>query len=134
MQSLNILLDKEYKATADKIFGLFEDLTVFKLTGADVIDCDMVENGTFSLIFNERGIIYGRFIELIRNSKITMQWNIEGFAMPTELDTLVEITINKNKNGTVIQLKHSNIPSTGSLQAKTKAWTEILNDLSTKLI
>jgi len=42
-----IFLEKGYKAKAEDIFNLFSNLTIFKLTGTDLIECDFKEGGTY---------------------------------------------------------------------------------------
>ncbi|MEP7170213.1 MAG: SRPBCC domain-containing protein [Bacteroidota bacterium] len=132
-QEYSVCLKKEYETRKVKLYSLFKNLTVFQLTGADIISCDFKKSGIFKLEFTNRGIISGHFIEIIKNKKIKLEWNVEGFGRENEYHTQVDFEITSEKEKSLLQLNHSKIKSKDLVPVKTKAWSEILDDLEEKL-
>jgi activator of HSP90 ATPase len=54
------------------------------------------------------GSIVGRNIEFEENKKIVQQWYFDG----QEADSIVTIKLHPDKNGTSVELRHTNIPDT----------------------
>lgn len=131
-RTYNISVQKTYNESAETIFNLFMDGTVFKMTGADNIECDFKAGGQFRLMFNQRGVIYGQFIQLMKNN-IVIEWKVEGFQKPSEIHTLVEINLSENNSACILTIRHKNIIHKDSASAKQKAWTEILDDIERKV-
>ena len=52
------------------------------------------------------GDITGRNLEFIENKKIVQQWDFDG----QEEESIVAITLHPHKQGTSVELRHSNIP------------------------
>jgi hypothetical protein len=121
-----ISITKPYNTNPGAIFELFKNNTVFKLTSADIIESNFTPGGTFHLTFSNRGIIFGRFIE-ITNQLITAEWSVTGFQKPDEISTSLNIEITGTANNSVLSLNHKNIKFKPAADAKQRAWTEILD-------
>jgi uncharacterized protein YndB with AHSA1/START domain len=52
------------------------------------------------------GSITGRNLEFVENKKIVQQWDFDG----QEEESIVAITLHPHKQGTSVELRHSNIP------------------------
>ena len=52
------------------------------------------------------GDITGRNLEFIENKKIVQQWDFDG----QDEESIVAITLHPHKQGTSVELRHSNIP------------------------
>ncbi len=128
-----VYLEKTFKASPEKIFGLFTDQTVFDLTGADQIECSFTKGGKFSLKFTGRGTISGHIIEIKENKKIVLNWNVNGFESKPEVNTQVIFTLSESDGLCNIKLEHNNIKQEESFTAKKRAWCEILQDMENKL-
>jgi hypothetical protein len=124
-----IHLSKDYSSLPERIFNLFKEGTVFKLTGADQITADFKTGGLFELRFLNRGIIKGSFSEIIQDKKIILLWDVEGFNLQPETGTIVTILIHSKKPGCTLELYHDKIKQSESASRKTKAWKEILDAL-----
>ncbi|MEO8150541.1 MAG: SRPBCC domain-containing protein [Bacteroidia bacterium] len=124
----NIHITKNISASREAVFNLFRDNTVFKLTGANEIESDFKVGGKFSLLFKNRGTISGRFIKLTE-SEIILEWDVEGFNLPKETNTILKISLMQEEQMCLIELIHSNINNADSAAAKKRAWTEILDDI-----
>jgi len=123
-----VSIEKAYHSSKEAILNLFRDNTIFKLTGADDIQSDFAVGGAFQLTFNNRGTISGKFTE-ITEDKITMEWNVDGFQRPSEIETVAEFTVTQENDMCVLKLTHKNISFLEAAKAKKRAWTEILEDV-----
>jgi len=52
------------------------------------------------------GSITGKNLEFVENKKVVQQWDFEG----QEEDSIVTIILHPHKQGTSVELRHSNIP------------------------
>jgi len=127
-----VVLTKVYSADRSTLFNLFRDGTVFKLTGADNIQSVFETGGPFRLTFHNRGVIAGRFIE-ITDAGITLEWNVDGFKMRPQTETIVEISLVDDAGKCTLTLVHKNIVHEPSAVVKRKAWAEILDDIEREL-
>jgi hypothetical protein len=57
-----IFLSHKYNAAPGKLFSLIQNGVLFRLTGADKIEFDFLQSGSFSFKFTDRGQVYGKFI------------------------------------------------------------------------
>ena len=53
--------------------------------------------------------LWGKNLELVPNKKIVQTWRTTGFKS-TDEDSKIEVTLEKSTKGTLLTLKHSNIP------------------------
>ncbi len=120
----------DYDDAPDEIYTRIRDGKLFELTEADSVTFDFSENAAFECDFADRGRISGRFIKIIPNSKVVMEWDVEGFERPDEKGTKVWITILGSENRTTLTIEHREIPSEESAEAKRRAWEGILQELS----
>jgi hypothetical protein len=131
-KTYSISLEKVYSGKPEEIFNLFQNGTIFTLTGANEIQSEFKTGKPFHLTFHNRGAIYGRFI-LITDSNIILEWNVKGFQRPDEIKTSVEISLHKDYEKCILTLDHKNIANAEAATAKQKAWTEILDDMEKKI-
>jgi len=118
----------EIKANTSDVYNLIGTEKFFALTGADEINLDFREGGSFVLKFKGRGQISGIIREIIPYHRISLAWNVTGFNRPDEINTEVLILMNTVK-GTTISIEHSKIKNADGAEAKRKAWREILDNL-----
>ena len=125
-------LSHKYNTTPDKIFTLIRNGTLFKLTGADKILFDFREEEYFSLMFTNKGSIYGEFLQIIPDEYVSLLWSINGFDREDETDTIVNISLLEN-NGTTLTIEHTGIKNEQAFIAKKSAWKEILEELEKEI-
>jgi uncharacterized protein YndB with AHSA1/START domain len=125
-----ISISQAYETSAERIFELIKSGALFELTGADEINFDFWEGGSFHLLFKNRGHIDGTFEQIIPQKKILLNWNVEGFERLSEHDTKAILLIEGNATLTV---EHSGIKNAEATSAKKKAWIEILRDLNKRI-
>lgn len=119
---------REFNANATSVFNLLNSEKFWKLTGADEIEFDYREGGSFMLRFRGRGEISGTVIEIIPYHRMTLNWNVNGFNRPEEKDTELIILIGTG-NGTTVSIEHSRIANEEAADAKRKSWKEILEGM-----
>jgi len=107
---------------------MIQEGNLFKLTGADKIEFDFREEGSFILIFNGRGQIDGKFVKIIPDKLIELSWNVTGFGRTPEINSKVLISINEDEKSSITIL-HTDIQNHDGALAKQTAWTEILFEL-----
>lgn len=128
-----IFVSEEYSTSKRVIFKLIRNGTFFNLTGADAVAFDFKKNGSFRLDFKGRGTIFGTFEEIIPDTRISLNWNVNGFGRDEEVNTKVVISIFKLDDGTVVEINHAGIRNKVSANAKHRAWTEIVRELKKEL-
>ena len=127
--SYSLSVSREYLESPEDIYSLIRDGKLFRLTGADTLTFEFIEGAPFELRFTHGGAIRGRIIELIPNSKILLEWDVEGFGRLPERGTEVCITISRGASQTRMTIEHNCNPTEQSANAKRGAWTEILSEL-----
>ena len=126
-----IFVSHQYKTTSNTIYNHIQNGLLFKLTGADEIEFEFCAGGAFSLSFQNRGRIYGKFGSIIPNEEIVLEWNVNGFNREDE-STQVKIILNENSEGVLLNVNHSGIKSSQSFTAKEQAWKEILTEFGSE--
>ena len=53
--------------------------------------------------------LWGKNLELVPNKKIVQTWRTTGFKS-TDEDSQIEVLLEEDKEGTLLTLKHSNVP------------------------
>ena len=133
VKDFRVFVSEEYMARDIAVYSLIRNGTLFKLTGADDINFDFRKSGIFSLQFLNRGNIYGTFLEIIPNRKVSLDWNVNGFGRDEEIGTKVIFSIIKIDKGIIIEAVHTGIRNKISANAKHKSWTEILKNMKQEL-
>lgn len=123
-----------YGNSLHEVFKRIEDGTVFDLTGADEITFYFKEGGAFSLLFHERGEIFGTITKIIPDEKVEMLWNVTGFDKPEERNTELTLSIESiEEDKTQLSVLNTGIKNKESFEAKQRAWKEILEDFEKEL-
>lgn len=128
----SVHVEKLISIGSEDVFHLFKNKFFFELTGADVIQSEFKPGGSFSLTFNNRGLITGKFLS-IHKHEIDLEWNVEGFQLPPEVKTIVRFTLLPKEENCILAIHHSHIKDKQAASAKTRAWTDILNNLEKKM-
>ena len=133
--TFTLSLSKTYTSTPHELFSRIEDGTLFDLTGADEITFYFKEDGAFSLLFIDRGEIFGTIKKIIPNEKVEMIWNVTGFDKPEERNTELVLSMElTEENKTWFSVLNTGIKHKDAFEAKERAWKEILEDLQKELL
>lgn len=129
-----ISVSRDYHDTPEHLYSLIGDGTLFEFSGADDVSFDFSENGPFEFVFKDRGRIHGQILKIVTNSKIILEWNVDGFGRKPENGTKVWITILGSEKLATVTIEHREIPTEESASAKKKSWTEILEDIESQVV
>jgi uncharacterized protein YndB with AHSA1/START domain len=107
------------EASPETIFALLTDATAIKKWQAEIVDADPVPGGIFRLA--ERGgmEIEGRYVEVVPYSKVVFTWG--GIAGVAPGQSTVEFLLEPRENGTLVRLRHYNLPAP-SFDAHDREW------------
>ena len=106
----------ELAASAEEVYGALTKPLAIKLwTGEEAVMS--TEAGTEFSLWN--GSIEGKNLEFEENRKIVQQW----YFGDQEAESIVTILIHSIKNGSSIELKHSNIPD-DDFDDVVEGWTD----------
>lgn len=111
-------------------FNAVADGKIFALTGALSSSFNFVEGGSFHLNFGPRGSISGHFNTINRPNLVDLTWNVQGFGRPDEATNVCLRCSQVDAEQSELEVVHDRIGSSESLNAKTSAWSEILQKLS----
>ena len=90
------------------------------------------QDGCFQVTINQERKIMGEYLELVPYSRIVLSWGWEGREDVPPGSSTVEITFSPYTGGTVVRLRHYNLPET-ALPLHTKSWEHNLPRLKKAL-
>ena len=107
------------EASPETIFALLTDATAMTKWQAEIVEADPVPGGVFRLA--ERGgmQIEGRFVEVVPYSKVVYTWG--GIVGVEPGQSTVEFLLEPRDNGTLVRLRHYNLPAL-SVDAHDQEW------------
>ena len=107
------------EASPATVFALLTEATAIMKWQAEIVDADPVPGGVFRLA--ERGgmQIEGRFIEVVPYSKVVYTWG--GIVGVAPGQSTVEFLLERRDNGTLVRLRHYNLPA-ASVDAHDQEW------------
>ena len=88
--------------------------------------------GRFEVTVNHERKIIGEYLELIPYSRIVISWGWEGREDVPPGSSTVEITLTLNAKGTLVHLRHYNLPE-GATPLHAKSWEHNLPHLKKSL-
>lgn len=91
------------KASPDDVYNALTNEATIQLWSGEKAIMSEEPNSEFSLW---EGSITGLNLEFIKGKKIVQQWYFDGQEMPS----IVTIILHPHKQGTSVELKHTNIP------------------------
>ncbi len=77
--------------------------------------------GRFQVTINQERKVMGEYLELTPYSRIVVSWGWEGREDVPPGSSTVEITLTPNADGTLVRLRHYNLPET-ALPLHAKSW------------
>jgi uncharacterized protein YndB with AHSA1/START domain len=96
-------------ATPDEVFRYFTEPEAIVAWMGDRASVDPQPGGRFLLHFDER-VVEGRYIELVRPSRIVISWGRQGSKeLPPHASTLT-VTIERAGDGTRVSIVHTGLP------------------------
>ena len=107
------------EASPETVFALLTDATEIKKWQAEIVDADPVPGGVFRLAEPGGKQIEGRYVEVTRYSKVVFTWG--GIAGLAPGQSIVEFLLEPRGIGTLVRLRHYNLPAS-SFDAADQEW------------
>jgi uncharacterized protein YndB with AHSA1/START domain len=96
------------EASPESVFALLTDATAMKKWQAEIVDADPVPGGVFRLAEPGGMQIEGRFVEVVPYSKVV--YTCGGIVGVAPGQSTVEFLLEPRGNGTLVRLRHYNLP------------------------
>jgi uncharacterized protein YndB with AHSA1/START domain len=107
------------EASPETVFALLTDATEMKKWQAEIVDADPVPGGVFRLA-DPCGIqIEGHYVHVVPYSQVVYTWG--GIAGVAPGQSTVEFLLERRGNGTLLRLRHYNLPAL-SVDAHDQEW------------
>jgi uncharacterized protein YndB with AHSA1/START domain len=107
------------EASPESVFALLTDATAMKKWQAESVDADPVPGGVFRLAEPGGTQIEGKYVEAVPYSKVVYTWG--GIADVAPGQSTVEFLLEPRGNGTLVRLRHYNLPA-ASFDAHDQEW------------
>jgi uncharacterized protein YndB with AHSA1/START domain len=107
------------EASPQTLFALLTDATEIKKWQAEIVDADPVPGGIFRLAESGGMQIEGNYVEVVPYSKVVFTWG--GIAGVAPGQSTVEFLLEQRDNGTLVRLRHYNLPAS-SVDGHDQEW------------
>lgn len=107
------------EASPETVFALLTEATAMKKWQAEIVDADPVLGGVFRLAEPGGMQIEGHYVEVVPYSKVVYTWG--GVAGVAPGQSTVEFLLDPCGNGTLVRLRHYNLPAS-SFEAHDQEW------------
>jgi uncharacterized protein YndB with AHSA1/START domain len=107
------------EASPVTVFALLTEATAMKKWWAEIVDADPVPGGGFRLAEPGGIQIEGHYVEVVPYSKVVFTWG--GVAGVAPGQSTVEFLLEPRDNGTLVRLRHYNLPAS-SFDAHDREW------------
>lgn len=97
------------EASPETVFSFLTDATAMKKWMAEFIEADPVRGGVFRLAESGGMRIEGSYVEVVPYSKVVFTWG--GVAGVAPGQSTVEILLEPRGKGTLLQLRHYDLPA-----------------------
>lgn len=118
-------------ASPETVFEFFTDpekMTQWK--GAEA-ELDPRPGGIYRVKISDQAIASGSYVRVDRPRSVAFSWGWEGEGMPVPPgSSLVEVTLRPDGDGTILEMRHTGLPSEHMQQEHTKGWTHYLGRLA----
>ena len=108
------------EASPETVFALLTDATAMRKWQAEIIEADPVPGGIFRLAEPGGMQIEGHYVEVVPYSKVVYTWG--GVAGVAPGQSTVEFLLDPCGNGTLVRLRHYNLPAS-SFDAHDQEWS-----------
>ncbi len=127
------LIRKVYiEAPPETVFAYFTDAEKLLQWMGIEATLEPQVGGRFQVMINQERKIIGEYLELIPYSRIVISWGWEGREDVPPGSSTVEINLLPDQQGTLVRLRHYNLPDT-ALLLHAKSWEHNLPRLKKSL-
>jgi uncharacterized protein YndB with AHSA1/START domain len=132
-KEFQVQVEMQFNVAPEYLFRSIQDGHIFRLTGTKSLRMDFREQGAYLMDFEKDRVIEGTFNTIIPNTTVNLIWNVRGFRLVPDVETLVTFSISGFEGGSRLQILHSRIKTHASAEGKQQGWTTVLSNLKTDL-
>lgn len=114
-----VQLEIHIEASPETVFTFLTDATEMKKWQAEIVDAEPAAGGIFRLAESGGLQIEGKYVEVVPYSKVVYTWG--GVAGMAPGQSTVEFLLEPHGNGTLVRLRHYNLPAS-SFDAHDQEW------------
>lgn len=125
-----IEMEVRIKAKPETIFQLLTDPKKYHKWKGNRAEIDPRPGGIYRVIFNERDVAKGEYVEVVPNKRVVFTWGWEAADNPIRPgSSRVEIDLIPQGSETLVKLRHTGLPEPAMAPHK-EGWTMYLNRLA----
>jgi len=118
-----IELERRIAASPETVFAYFTDPERYRLWQGVAVELDPRPGGIYRVRMNDEGwIARGEFVEVDPPRRVVFTWGWEGVDGLLPGKSTVEVSVVPDRDGTIVRLRHSGLPSESACQLHTYGW------------
>ncbi len=119
------------EASPETVFEFFTDPEKMKQWKGSEADLDPQPGGNYRVIVMPVAIARGEYVKVEPPHFVSFTWGWEsGGPVPAPGESLVEVSLRPDGSGTIVELRHTQLPSEESASAHGDGWDHFLGRLS----
>ena len=126
------VLEREIRIDArpEIVFGFFTDpAKIVQWLGREA-DFEARVGAAYRIVINDTRTLLGEFVELVPHKRIVFTWGWEDHPTVPPGSSTVEVTLEPDGDGTLLRLRHRNLPSDQERANHARAWDPALSRLT----
>jgi uncharacterized protein YndB with AHSA1/START domain len=132
-EATGFLVEREIRieASPETVFEFFTDPEKMKQWKGSEADLDAQPGGTYRVTVMPVAIARGEYVRVEPPHFVSFTWGWEsGGPIPAPGESLVEVSLRPDGTGTIVELRHSGLPTEESATEHGSGWTHFLGRLS----
>jgi uncharacterized protein YndB with AHSA1/START domain len=119
-------------APPEVVFGYLTDPARMTAWIGEAALLDPRPGGAFRLEFDPGRVVVGSYTEVVPHTRVAFTWGWEGGEPVAAGESVVEVTLEEDGEGTLVRLRHRGLPETW-LEAHDEGWSRYLPRLEAVL-
>jgi uncharacterized protein YndB with AHSA1/START domain len=125
----DIVVERWVSVTPDRVFAYFTDTEKWLAWQGTEAEIDLVPGGIWRVNVTGDGFASGRVVEVVDNERVVFTWGWEQGPPVAPGSTTVAIDLVPDRDGTLIRLTHSGLPS-DQVEIHRHGWTHYVARLA----
>ena len=118
-----IELERRIAAPPETVFAYFTDPVRYRLWQGVAVELDPRPGGIFRVRMNDEGwIARGEYVEVEPPKRVVFTWGWEGVDALAPGESTVEVSLEPDREGTIVRLRHSGLPNESACQLHNYGW------------
>ncbi|MDQ3941225.1 MAG: SRPBCC domain-containing protein [Actinomycetota bacterium] len=131
----SVELEHRVGAPPETVFGYFTDPDKYRRWKGIEAELDPRPGGTYRVLMRPQVWVSGRYVAVDPPRRLVMTWGFESplslpdYAQVEPGSSTVEFTFVPDEDGTIIRVRHTDLPSEASVGFHTQGWNNYLGRL-----